>query len=64
MTQAGTTWSARPAGHDAPCADGTPGGLAQADRFLARTLEDIFGLPHLGDAAMPQARPFGPDVFS
>jgi phosphatidylinositol-3-phosphatase len=133
-------------GHDAPCADGAPGGLAQADRFLARwvpiimaapayqnsglivitfdegsdaaaccgessglgpshpsvplpgktgpgggrvgtvllsplvrpgtvstapynhysllrTIEDIFGLPHLGDAAMPQARSFGADVF-
>ena len=134
-------------GHDAPCADGAPGGLAQADGFLARwvpiimaapayrdgglivvtfdegsdaaaccgedsglgpshpgvpqpgrtgpgggrigavllsprirpgtvstvpynhysllrTIEDIFGLPHLGDAAMPQVRSFGPDVFS
>jgi len=133
-------------GHDAPCADGAPGGLAQADRFLARwvpvimaapayrdgglivitfdegsdaaaccgetsgispshpnvplpgktgpgggrigavllsplirpgtvstvaynhysllrSIEDIFGLPHLGDAAMPQVRSFGPDVF-
>jgi hypothetical protein len=133
-------------GHDAPCADGTPGGLARADRFLAqwvpiimaapayqngglivitfdegsdaaaccgesyglgpshpsvplpgktgpgggrtgavllsplirpgtvsivpynhysllRTIEDIFGLPHLGDAAMPQVRSFGADVF-
>jgi len=133
-------------GHDATCADGAPGGLAQADRFLARwvpvimaapayrdgglivitfdegsdaaaccgetsgispshpnvplpgktgpgggrigavllsplirpgtvsavpynhysllrTIEDIFGLPHLGDAAMPQARSFGPDIF-
>jgi hypothetical protein len=133
-------------GHDAPCADGAPGGLAQADRFLARwvpvimaapayqngglivvtfdegsdaaaccgessglgpshpnvplpgktgpgggrigavllsplirpgivstipynhysllrTIEDIFGLPHLGDGAMPQARSFGADVF-
>jgi hypothetical protein len=133
-------------GHDAPCADGAPGGLAQTDRVLARwvpiimaapayrdgglivvtfdegsdaasccgensglspdhpnvpepgktgpgdgrigavllsplirpgtvstvpynhyallrTIEDIFGLPHLGDAAMPQARSFGPDVF-
>ena len=133
-------------GHDAPCADGAPGGLAQADRFLARwvpvimaapayqdgglivvtfdegsdaaaccgessglglshpngplpgktgpgggrtgavllsplirpgtvstvpynhysllrTIEDIFALPHLGDAAMPQARSFGADVF-
>jgi len=133
-------------GHDAPCADGAPGGLARADRFLAqwvpvimaapayrdgglivitfdegsdaaaccgessglgpshpnvplpgktgygggrigavllsplirpgtvstvpynhysllRTIEDIFGLPHLGDAAMPQVRSFGADVF-
>jgi phosphatidylinositol-3-phosphatase len=133
-------------GHDAPCADGAPGGLAQTDRVLARwvpkimaapayrdsglivvtfdegsdaaaccgetsglspghpnvpepgktgpgggrigavllsplirpgtvstvpynhysllrTIEDIFGLPHLGDAAMPQVRSFGPDVF-
>jgi hypothetical protein len=30
---------------------------------LLRTIEDIFGLPHLGDAAMPQARPFGADAF-
>jgi phosphatidylinositol-3-phosphatase len=30
---------------------------------LLRTIEDIFGLPHLGDAAMPQIRSFGPDVF-
>ena len=29
---------------------------------LLRSIEDIFGLPHLGDAAMPQVRPFGPDV--
>ena len=133
-------------GHDAPCADGAPGGLVQADRFLAqwvpvimaapayrdgglivitfdegsdaaaccgessglgpshpnvplpgktgrgggrigavllsplvrpgtvstvqynhysllRTIEDIFALPHLGDAAMPQVRSFGADVF-
>jgi hypothetical protein len=26
-------------------------------------VEDIFGLPHLGNAAMPQVRSFGPDVF-
>ena len=133
-------------GHDAPCASGAPGGLTQADAFLAqwvpkimtapayrdgglivvtfdegsdtaaccgeapglspdhpnvplpgrtgpgggrvgalllsplikpgtvsavdynhysllRSIEDIFGLPHLGDAAMPQVRSFGPDVF-
>ena len=30
---------------------------------LLRTIEDIFALPHLGDAAMPQARSFGPDIF-
>ncbi len=30
---------------------------------LLRTIEDIFRLPHLGDAAMPQVRSFGPDVF-
>ena len=30
---------------------------------LLRSIEDIFGLPHLGGAAMPQVRSFGPDVF-
>jgi hypothetical protein len=30
---------------------------------LLRTIEDIFGLPHLGNAAMPQVRSFGPDIF-
>ena len=30
---------------------------------LLRTVEDIFSLPHLGDAVMPQVRSFGPDVF-
>ena len=30
---------------------------------LLRTIEDIFALPHLGDAAMPQVKSFGPDVF-
>jgi hypothetical protein len=30
---------------------------------LLRTIEDIFGLPHLGDAAMPQVRSFGADIF-
>ena len=29
-----------------------------------RTIEDIFSLSHLGDAAMPQVKSFGPDVFS
>ncbi len=31
---------------------------------LLRTVEDIFGLPHLGDAAMPQVKSFGADVFT
>ena len=30
---------------------------------LLRSIEDISGLPHPGDAAMPQVRSFGPDVF-
>jgi phosphatidylinositol-3-phosphatase len=30
---------------------------------LLRTVEDIFDLPHLGDAGMPQVRSFGQDVF-
>jgi hypothetical protein len=30
---------------------------------LLRSIEDIFGLPHLGDAAMPQVRSFGLDIF-
>ena len=31
---------------------------------MLRTIEDIFGLSHLGDAAMPQVKPFSSDVFS
>ena len=30
---------------------------------LLRTIEDLFGLPHLGYASAPQVRSFGPDVF-
>ena len=30
---------------------------------LLRTVEDIFALPHLGDAAMPQVSSFGAEVF-
>ena len=30
---------------------------------LLRSIEDIFGLPHLGDAAIPQVRSFGSDAF-
>lgn len=29
-----------------------------------RSIEDIFGLSHLGDAKMPQALPFGADVYT
>ena len=29
-----------------------------------RSIEDIFGLSHLGDAAMPQVKPFGADVYT
>jgi phosphatidylinositol-3-phosphatase len=31
---------------------------------LLRTVEDIFGLPHLGYAAEPDLKPFGADVFT
>ena len=43
-----------------------PGTVSTVDSnhySLLRTIEDIFGLPHLGDAAMPQVRSFGPDIF-
>jgi phosphatidylinositol-3-phosphatase len=30
---------------------------------LLRSIEDIFGPPHLGDVAMWQVRSFGPDAF-
>jgi phosphatidylinositol-3-phosphatase len=29
-----------------------------------RSTEDIFGLPRLGDAQMPQVKSFGPDVYT
>jgi len=44
-----------------------PGTVSTADYnhySMLRTIEDIFGLPHLGDAAMPQVKPFGADVFT
>jgi len=31
---------------------------------LLRSIEDIFGLSHLGDAAMPQVKSFGADVYT
>jgi len=42
---------------------GTVSAVAYNHYSLLRTIEDIFGLPHLGNAAMPQVRSFGPDVF-
>jgi len=30
---------------------------------LLRSIEDIFGLPHLAEAAMARVKSFGPDVF-
>jgi hypothetical protein len=42
---------------------GTVSTVACNHYSLPRSIEDIFGLPHLGDAAMPQVRSFGPDVF-
>ena len=29
-----------------------------------RSVEDLFGLSHLGDAAMPQVKSFGPDIYT
>lgn len=31
---------------------------------MLRSFEDLFGLSHLGDAAMPQVKSFGPDVYT
>ena len=31
---------------------------------LLRSVEDFFGLHHLGDAQQPQVKSFGPDVFT
>ncbi len=45
----------------------TPGTVSTVDYnhySTLRSLEDIFGLSHLGDAAMPQVLPFGPDVYT
>jgi hypothetical protein len=29
-----------------------------------RSIEDIFGLRHIGDAQQPQVHPFGSDVYT
>ena len=39
-------------GHDAPCADGAPGGLAQADRFQARWVPVIMAAPAYRDGGL------------
>jgi hypothetical protein len=31
---------------------------------LLRTVEDLYGLPHLGYAAEPELKPFGSDIFT
>jgi len=31
---------------------------------MLRSIEDLFGLSHLGDASMPQVKSFGPDVYT
>ena len=44
-----------------------PGTVSNVDYnhySMLRTIEDIFGLSHLGDAAMPQVKSFGSDVFT
>jgi phosphatidylinositol-3-phosphatase len=44
-----------------------PGTISTTDYnhySLLRTTEDIFGLSHLGDAAMPQVKPFSARLFS
>ena len=39
-------------GHDAPCADGAPGGLGQADRFLAHWVPVIMAAPAYRDGGL------------
>jgi phosphatidylinositol-3-phosphatase len=43
---------------------GTVSKVAYNHYSMLRTIEDIFGLRHLGDAAMPQVKSFGADVFT
>jgi hypothetical protein len=43
---------------------GTVSTVAYNHYSMLRTIEDIFGLQHLGDAAMPQVKSFGADVFT
>ena len=39
-------------GHDAPCVTGAPGGLAQADRFLAQWVTAITAAPAYRDGGL------------
>jgi phosphatidylinositol-3-phosphatase len=43
---------------------GTVSTVAYNHYSTLRSIEDIFSLSHLGDAAMPQVKAFGPDVFT
>ena len=43
---------------------GTVSKVAYNHYSMLRTVEDIFRLPYLGDAAMPQVKSFGADVFT
>jgi phosphatidylinositol-3-phosphatase len=43
---------------------GTVSGVKYNRYSMLRSFEDIFGLSHLGDAAMPQVKSFGPDVYT
>ena len=45
-------------------APGTVSNVEYNHYAFLRSMEDIFGLPHLGYAAAPQLRSFGPDVFT
>ena len=47
-------------GSDAAACSGENSGLGSSHTSVS---QDIFGLPFLGDAAMPQIRSFGADVF-
>ena len=43
---------------------GTVSTVAYNHYSMLRSIEDLFGLSHLGDASMPQVKPFGPDVYT
>ncbi len=43
---------------------GTVSSVSYNHYSMLRSFEDIFGLSHLGDAAMPQVKSFGKDVYT